>query len=283
MSEILNTLEIYFTYPFVTYALIVGVLVSLCSSLFGSTLVLKRFSFIGEGLSNVAFGAMAIATVVGFSNNMLIVLPITVAFAIILLKGGQNSKMSGDATIAMISVGSLALGYLFMSLFTKSANFAGDVCSIMFGSTSILTLSITEVWLSVILSIVVVITFVLLYNRIFAVTFDENFIQATGTNAKFYNLVLAVIIATIIVLAMKLVGSLLISALVIFPAMSSMRVFKSFRSVVISSAVFSVICSTLGILTSILGGTPVGPTIVAIDIVGFIAFYIIGVLKGGIN
>ncbi len=283
MGEIFNTLVLYLEYPFVRYALIVGVLISLCSSLFGATLVLKRFSFIGEGLSNVAFGAMAIATVVGFTNNMLVVLPITVGFAILLLKGGQNSKMSGDATIAMISVGSLALGYLFMSLFSKSANFSGDVCTIMFGSTSILTLKISEVWLSVVLSLVVVVAFVLLYNRIFAVTFDENFIEATGTSAKFYNLVLAVIIATIIVLAMKLVGSLLISALVIFPAMSSMRVFKSFRSVVISSAIFSVVCSTLGILISILGGTPVGSTIVAIDIVGFIIFYIIGVAKGGSN
>lgn len=281
MAEILNTLSFYMQYSFVKYALIVGVLISLCSSLFGATLVLKRFSFIGEGLSNVAFGAMAIATVAGLSNNMLIVLPITIFFAIILLKGGQNSKMSGDATIAMISVGSLALGYLFMSIFSSSANFSGDVCTIMFGSTSILTLSKIDVWMSVILSIVVVIAFILLYNRIFAITFDENFIQATGTNAKLYNLVLAVVIATIIVLAMKLVGSLLISALVIFPAMSAMRVFKSYKSVVICSAIFSVVCSTLGILISILGGTPVGSTIVAIDILGFIVFYITGMFTGG--
>lgn len=276
----LEKLAAYMEYPFVRYALIAGILIALCSSLLGVTLVLKRFSFIGDGLSHVAFGAMAIAAILHFSNNMLIILPITVAAAILLLAGGQNRKIKGDASVAMISVGSLAAGYMLMNLFSTSSNISGDVCSSLFGSTSILTLSVTDVWLCVILSIVVIAVFVLFYNKIFAVTFDENFARATGTNAGAYNFLIAVIIAVIIVLAMNLVGSLLISALVIFPALSAMRVFKNFKAVTVCSAVFSVICTALGILISILGGTPVGSTIVLIDIIGFVIFWIIGSFGG---
>ena len=225
-----ETLHMYFQYPFVRYALIVGVLIALCSSLLGVTLVLKRFSFIGDGLSHVAFGAMAIASVLNITNNMLFILPVTVICAILLLRAGQNTRIKGDAAIAMISVGALAIGYLLMNLFSTSPNISGDVCSTLFGSTSILTLTKGEVWLCAILSIVVAI-FILFYNKIFAVTFDENFAKATGTRANAYNLLIAVVIAVIIVLAMNLVGSLLISALVIFPALSAMRMFKSFRSV----------------------------------------------------
>lgn len=275
-----ETLHMYFQYPFVRYALIVGVLIALCSSLLGVTLVLKRFSFIGDGLSHVAFGAMAIASVLNITNNMLFILPVTVICAILLLRAGQNTRIKGDAAIAMISVGALAIGYLLMNLFSASPNISGDVCSTLFGSTSILTLTKGEVWLCAILSIVVVAIFILFYNKIFAVTFDENFAKATGTRANAYNLLIAVVIAVIIVLAMNLVGSLLISALVIFPALSAMILFKSFRSVTISAAVMSVISATAGILISILAGTPVGSTIVAVDIAVFLVSYGIGRITG---
>ena len=275
-----ETLRMYFQYPFVRYALIVGVLIALCSSLLGVTLVLKRFSFIGDGLSHVAFGAMAIASVLNITNNMLFILPVTVICAILLLRAGQNTRIKGDAAIAMISVGALAIGYLLMNLFSTSPNISGDVCSTLFGSTSILTLTKGEVWLCAILSVVVVAIFILFYNKIFAVTFDENFARATGTRANAYNLLIAVVIAVIIVLAMNLVGSLLISALVIFPALSAMRLFKSFRSVTISAAVLSVLSATAGILISILAGTPVGSTIVAVDSAVFLISYGIGRITG---
>lgn len=297
MLELISRLQENFAYPFVRYALIAGVLIALCSSLLGVTLVLKRFSFIGDGLSHVAFGAMAIAATfqtmvqsrLSFlepfaqfvsKNKLVFILPITVIAAIILLAGGQNRKIKGDAAIAMISVGSLAFGYIIMNMFSTSSNVSGDVCSTLFGSTSILTLSRLDVWLCVILSIVVIAIFVVFYNKIFAVTFDESFARATGTNASVYNLLIAVIIAVIIVLAMNLVGSLLISALVIFPALSAMRVFKNFKSVIICSAVFSVTIAALGILASILAGTPVGSTIVAFDVAGFFVFWLIGALGG---
>ncbi len=279
MTELISNLSMYFEHSFVRYALIAGVLIALCSSLLGVTLVLKRFSFIGDGLSHVAFGAMAIAAVLNFTNEMLLILPITVISAIVLLAGGKNRKIKGDAAIAMISVGALAIGYLLMNLFSSSTNISGDVCTTLFGSTSILTLSALDVWLCVILSVIVVAVFIIFYNKIFAVTFDEDFARATGTNAGAYNLLIAVIIAVIIVLAMNLVGSLLISALVIFPALSAMRVFKNFRAVTICSAAFSVFCAVTGILIAILCGTPVGSTIVGVDIAGFIIFYIIGVIK----
>ncbi|MBQ5985796.1 MAG: metal ABC transporter permease [Clostridia bacterium] len=277
MTEMLAKLGQYLSFPFVQYALIVGVLIALCSSLLGVTLVLKRFSFIGDGLSHVAFGAMAIAAVLRMNNEMPLVLLITVVAAVLLLRVGQNARIKGDAAIAMISVGALAVGYLLMNVFpTGSSNLSGDVCSTLFGSTSILTLTKAEVWLCIVLSVVVVAIFVLFYNKIFSVTFDENFAKAVGTRADLYNLLIAVVIAVIIVLAMNLVGSLLISALVIFPALSAMRVFKSFRSVTVCSAVLSVCCATLGILASIVFGTPVGSTIVVVDIVAFGGFTLLG-------
>ena len=276
----LDKLFEYIQLPFVQYALIVGVLIALCSSLLGVTLVLKRFSFIGDGLSHVAFGAMAIAAIAGVTNNMLIVMPITVLSAVLLLNTGQNAKIKGDAAVAMLSVGALALGYLLMNIFSTSSNLSGDVCSTLFGSTSILTLTKWEVVVCIILSIVVILLYLLLYNKIFSITFDEGFAQAIGIKAKLYNLMVAVIIAVIIVLAMNLVGSLLISALIIFPALSAMRVFRSFKAVVICSAVFSVICALTGIIISILFGTPVGSTIVAVDIFGFALFTITGKVKG---
>lgn len=269
MTELLDKFALYFQYPFVRYAMVVGVLIALCSSLLGVTLVLKRFSFIGDGLSHVAFGAMAIATAMSLTNKLLIVLPVTVICAILLLRTGQNAKIKGDAAIAMLSVGTLAIGYLIMNLFSKSSNLSADVCSTLFGSTSILTLNKTEVWICAVLSVLVIVVFLLFYHKIFAVTFDEDFSTATGVRAKIYNLILAVIIAVVIVLAMNLVGALLISALVIFPALSAMRVFKSFKSVIICSVVISVACAVIGILISIIAGTPVGSTVVAADIAGF--------------
>ena len=272
----LSKLAMYFSYPFVRNAMIVGVLIALCSSLFGVTLVLKRFSFIGDGLSHVAFGAIAIASVMNLSNRLLLVMPVTVICAVLLLRTGQNAKINGDAAVAMISVGALAVGYLLMNIFSTSTNLSGDVCSTLFGSTSILTLSKSDVWVCVIFSVIVVAAFVLFYNKIFAVTFDENFARAVGTQANLYNLLIAVITAVIIVLAMNLVGSLLISALVIFPALSAMRIFRSFFSVTVCSAVISVVCAVSGLLISILAGTPVGSTIVAADIAVFFIFAVIG-------
>ena len=269
----------HLNFPFVQRAFIVGILVALCSSLLGVTLVLKRFSFIGDGLSHVAFGAMSVAAVLNLTNNMYLVLPVTVVAAILLLRTGKNTKIQGDAAVAMISVASLALGYLIMNIFKPSNNLSGDVCTTLFGSYSILTLTPGEVWLCVGLSLAVIAAFFIFYNKIFAVTFDEAFAQAVGTHASVYNLVIAIIIAVIIVLAMNLVGSLLISALVIFPALSAMRVFKSFKSVTICSVIISVTCALAGLLISVPAGTPVGSTIVAADLLAFISFYIVGKVR----
>ena len=274
-------IALYWAYPFVRYALVVGVLIALCASLLGVTLVLKRFSFIGDGLSHVAFGAMAVAAVLGLHNDMPLILGITVVCAILLLRTGQHAKIKGDAAIAMISVGALAIGYLLMNLFSTSSNLSGDVCSTLFGSTSILTLTETEVGLCVALSALVLLTFILFYNKIFAVTFDENFAKAVGIKVKFYNLLIAVMIAVVIVLAMNLVGSLLISAPVIFPALSAMRVYQSFRTVTICAVLLSVCCAALGIFTAVLAGTPVGSTIVTVDMAAFLLFSIIGRLRLG--
>ncbi len=276
---LLQTLAQYFSYPFVWYALIVGVLIALCSALFGVVLVLKRFSFIGDGLSHVAFGALAIATVMNVTDNMLIVLPITVICAILLLKTGQNTKIKGDAAIGMLSAGALAVGYLVLSLFSGSGNVAGDVCSTLFGSFSIITLSSWEVILCIALSLIVITLFILFYNRIFAVTFDEDFARASGIRASLYNLLIAVVTAIIIVLAMNLVGSLLISALVIFPALSSMRVCRTFKRVVILSTIISVTCAIVGIISAIIFSTPVGPTIVVCDILAFLTCFVIGKIR----
>ena len=282
MMGIIDTLVLYFQFPFVRYAMTVGILIALCSSLLGVTLVLKRFSFIGTGLSHVAFGSTAVAAAASLTNNFLLVLPVTIVSAVLLLRSGQNAKIRGDAVLAMISAGSLAIGYLIMNIFSRSSNLAGDVCVTLFGSTSILTLSGTAVWICAVLSALVIAVFLLFYHKIFAITFDEEFAAATGINAKTYNLVLAVIIAVIIVLAINLVGALLVSALVVFPALSAMRVFKSFQAVTICSVIVSVVCAAVGILISILVGTPVGATIVAVDIAGFGIFSFIGIaLKRG--
>lgn len=292
--NVFETLALYLALPYVRYALIVGTLIALCSSLLGVTLVMKRMSFIGDGLSHVAFGAVAISSAVNaalkaseidisISGNMLIVLPITLVCAVLLLRVGQNSKIKGDAVVAMISVGALAVGYIVMNLFSPSSNVAGDVCSTLFGSTSIITLSASDVWLCVGLSLVVVVTFIVFYHRIFAVTFDESFAAATGLRAGAYNLLIAIIIGVVIVLAMNLIGSLLISALVVFPALSAMRLFGSFRSVIIASVIISVVCALLGILASILLATPVGATVVIFNVAAFLAFTLVSFVKGRVR
>lgn len=277
-AAMLDKLSHSFQYLFVWYALAVGALIALCSSLLGVTLVLKRFSFIGDGLSHVAFGALAIAAAVKLTDNFILILPVTIISAVLLLRTGQKTRIKGDASVAMISVGSLAVGYLIMTACVKKSNLAGDVCTTLFGTTSILTLTKTQVWLCATLSFAVIVVFVLFYNKIFAVTFDEDFSTATGVNAKIYNLIFAVVIAVVIVVAMNLVGALLISALVIFPALSVMRVFRSFKAVTVSSVIVSVAFAVLGILISIVTGFPVGSTIVAVNIVGFFAFSLVGAI-----
>ena len=280
MTDLLHMLGEYLKYPFVQYAFITGVLIALCSSVLGVTLVLKRYSFMGDGLSHVAFGAMAVAAVLSVTDEMLIVLPVTVLTAVFLLKNGQNARMRGDAALAMVSVGAMALGYLLLNLFSPSSNVSGDVCSSLFGSTSILTLSGSDVAVCAVMSLLVLAVVVLFYHKIFAITFDETFARATGVNTGAYNLIIAVVTAVIIVLAMNLVGALLTSALIIFPALSAMRVFRSFRGVMICSAAVSVCCAALGILISIAASTPVGATIVLVDLVCFLGFAAVGRVMG---
>lgn len=274
--SVFETLAFYFTFPFVRYALIVGIFISLSTALLGVPLVLKRFSFIGDGLSHVAFCAMAISAVMDLYSDMIVIVPVTVISAVVILRAGQNTRIRGDAAIAMLSVSAMAIGYLIMNIFTVSGNVSGDVCSTLFGSVAILTLSKSDVWLCIAMSLLVIAVYVIFYNKLFAVTFDENFAEATGVRSDFYNTMIAVITAIIIVLAMKLVGTLLISALVIFPALSAMRLFKSFRSVIVFSAVLSVLCSSVGIIASILISTPVGSTIVVVDLAAFAICWILG-------
>ena len=279
MPEMLETLKVFLSYPFAIYALICTALVSLCASLLGTTLVLKRFSFIGDGLSHVAFGALAIATVLRIAEELYIVLPVTVLCAILILRLGQSAKVKGDAAIAMLSVTALSAGYLLLNKFPAGSNIAGDVCTALFGSTNLVVLKGSDVIISVVMCLLTVLFFIVFYNRIFSVTFDENFASATGTNTKFINTATAVIIAIVIVLAMKLVGSLLISALVVFPALSSMRVCKSFKGVTVCSTAIAVSTSVTGILLSVVVDTPVGATIVALQAIVFAAFFIAGKIR----
>lgn len=275
-------LQMYLSYPFVRYAMIAGVLISLCAGLLGVTLVLKRYSMIGDGLSHVAFGAMAVAAVMGFAP-MAVALPVTVGAAVLLLVANEKGLIKGDAAIAMLSAGSLAVGYLLLNVFPNANNgsLSGDVCSSLFGSTSMMTLSVSDVWLCVILCAVVLGFFVLAYHRIFAVTFDPRFATATGLHTGVYNFIIAAVSGVVIVLAMKLVGALLISALIIFPALSAMRLFRSFKSVMLCSAVISVVGSVTGLLLSLLYSTPTGATVVVVHIVIFSVFSLLRTLVRG--
>ena len=278
--NMLEQLQLYFSYDFVRYAFIAGVLISLCAGLVGVVLVLKRYAMIGDGLSHVAFGAMAIAAVLGFAP-MTVALPVTVAVAILLLLAGEKQLIKGDSAIAMLSAGSLAVGYLLLNLFPSSdtGSLSGDVCASLFGSTSMMTLSNTDVWLCVGLSVAVIGFFVIFYHKIFAVTFDEGFATSSGVRVRAYNFLIAAISGVVIVLAMKLVGALLISSLIIFPALSAMRVFRSFRSVVICSAVISVVGSLTGLLAALLLSTPTGASVAVVHIIIFMAFTVVGKLR----
>lgn len=278
MEKLLTYLE----YSFVRNALIVGVLIALCSSLLGVTLVLKRFSYIGDGLSHAAFGAMAVSAILGITSNTVLVLPVTIICAVLLLKMGENSKISGDAAVAVVSVGALAIGYFLMSVYSTSSNLSGDVCTTLFGAASILTLREEEVIICIVLSILVIGFFIVFYNKIFAITYDESFARAIGTKVDFYKLIISIVIAVIIVLAMNLVGALLISALIIFPALSAMRLFHSFRAVTIGSSVISVVCAFAGMIASIIAGTPVGSTIVIVNIGVLLLCMFISKIKGGV-
>lgn len=269
MTGLFETIKLYFSFSFVTYAFIAGIMIAIVSSLLGVTLVLKRFSYIGDGLSHTAFGAMALASVLKISHSTIFVLPVTVLFAILILCAKENSKIKGDASVAMISTGALAIGYFLMNIFSPPANLSGDVCSTLFGSTLILTLTKTDTIFSVIIAAIVIILFLYFYNRIFGMTFDEDFAHTCGINTKIVNIIFSSVVAAVIVLAMNLVGTLLISALIIFPSVSSMMIFKSFKRVTIYSCVFSVTGTVIGLFVSVISGTPVGATIVVIDIVIF--------------
>ena len=274
----LDKLITYLSYPFVRYAFAVGIMVAFCAALLGVILVLKRFSFLGDGLSHFAFGVAAFAAVIGLTDNMMLVMPVTIVCAVLLLGAGKSKAIKADASLAVVSVSSLAIGYLLMNVFSASPNISGDVCSSLFGSEAILTLDKQDVIRCAVISVIVIAVFIVFYNRIFSVTFDESFATATGTSARVYNTVVALISAMVIVIAMELVGSLLISALIVFPALSAMRIFTSFKAVVICSAGVSVVAAIMGFAFSILFSTPAGATIVAADIVLFLIFSIIGKL-----
>ena len=258
------------SYPFMMRAIVVGVLVALCSSLLGVSLVLKRYSMIGDGLSHVGFGALAIATATNWAP-LTVSIPLVLAAAFFLLRLSEDSRIKGDSAIALISTGSLAIGVTVISM-TSGMNI--DVYNYMFGS--ILAINSTDVILSVILSSVVLVLYLFFYSRIFAVTFDESFAKATGINAGMYNMLIALLTAVTIVLGMRLVGALLISSLIVFPAITSMRLFKSFRSVVISSAVISVVTFLTGIMASYIYATPAGASVVTFNIILFFVFSFTG-------
>lgn len=258
------------SYPFMMRAIVVGVLVALCSSLLGVSLVLKRYSMIGDGLSHVGFGALAIATATNWAP-LTVSIPLVLAAAFFLLRLSEDSRIKGDSAIALISTGSLAIGVMVISM-TSGMNI--DVYNYMFGS--ILAINSTDVILSVTLSSVVLVLYLFFYSRIFAVTFDESFAKATGINAGMYNMLIALLTAVTIVLGMRLVGALLISSLIVFPAITSMRLFKSFRSVVISSAVISVVTFLTGIMASYIYATPAGASVVTFNIILFFVFSFTG-------
>lgn len=276
MTSFISTLQIYFSSPIVIKAFIVGIFISAAASLLGVTLVLKRFSFIGDGLSHTAFGAMAIATVLKLSTPNFFVMPVTIFCAIILLRMNNSKKVKGDASLAVISVTSMALGYFLMNVFKTNANVAGDVCTTLFGSTAILTLKTSDVWLCIGTSVFVILFYIFYYHNIFAVTFDEDFARSSGINVNLYNTMIAVISAIVIVLAMNLVGSLLITALIVFPALSAMKVCNSFKKVIITAGIFAAVTAALGMLISIIFSTPVGATIVLVEVIFYIIFCISG-------
>ena len=269
-GKMIDLLSEIFSYTFITRAMIVGTLVSLCASLLGVSLVLKRFSMIGDGLSHVGFGALAVAAAMNWAP-MWFAIPVCVIAAFLLLRLSESARIKGDAAIAMVSSGALATGVMVIS---RSTGMSTDVYNYMFGS--ILSLSADDAILSGVLSVCVLVLFILFYPRIFAITFDETFSQATGTRAGLYNSALAVLTAVTVVIGMRMMGAMLISSLIIFPALTSMRVCRRFKSVTVCAAVVSVACFLVGMLVSIVLETPSGASIVCTDIVAFVAFSIIG-------
>ena len=270
MSELLGSL---FSYPFIQRALIAGTLVALCSALLGVSLVLKRYSMIGDGLSHVGFGAMAVALALG-AAPLAVALPVVVLAAFLLLRLSRGSRLVGDSAIALVSSGALAIGVTATSL---SSGSNVDVMNYLFGS--ILTMTAGDVRLAVLLSLAVLLLFVLLYHRIFAVTFDETFARATGIRANLYNLVLALLTAVTIVIGMRLMGTLLISSLIIFPALSAMRVCRSFLGVTVAAALLSVVCFWIGVVASFLLSTPTGASVVLVDLAAFLLLSLCGLLR----
>lgn len=270
----LDLLQEIFSYPFMVRAFVVGTLVTLCASLLGVSLVLKRYSMIGDGLSHVGFGALAIATALN-AAPLAVSIPIVVVAAFLLLRISESSKIKGDAAIALISTGSLAVGIMIVSMTTGMNT---DVCNYLFGS--ILGMSKSDVHLSIGLCIVVLVLFILFYQRIFAVTFDETFARATGTNAGLYNMLIALLTALVIVLGMRMMGSLLISSLIVFPSLTSMRLCKSFKAVIFNSAIISIVCLWVGLVISYVYATPTGASIVICNIGIFLIYWLIQLAKG---
>ncbi len=266
----MSTIIEIFSYPFMVRAIIVGSLVSLCAALLGVSLVLKRYSMIGDGLSHVGFGALSVAAAMNVAP-LKIAIPVVIIAAFFLLRISSNSKIQGDAAIALISSSSIAAGVIVTSM-TSGLN--ADVYSYMFGS--ILAMGKSDVFMSIVLSVIVLLIYVLFYNKIFSITFDQNFSKATGIKTDFYNTLISILTAVTIVVGMRIMGTMLISSLVIFPTLTSMRLFKSFKSVVISSAIISIICFTIGIIVSYIMNFPAGASIVAVNLVAFIVFVIIG-------
>ena len=276
----LDRLIFYFVnYPTVRYAALALILISVCSALLGVTLVLRRFSMIGDGLSHVTFGAASVATVMGLTTPIYIALPITVVAAVLLLRMPRSSRIGGDAAVACVSAGSLAFGYLILNIFPTPDGFSGDACANLFGQ-GILAISLFDVLVCLGLSVVLLVSFFLFYNRIFAVTFDPDFASATGVRTSLFNTLIAIITGVVTVVAMELVGALLVAALIIFPALSAMRLFKSFSAVMVFAAILSVLCSATGLAVSLLLSTPVGSTVVCVDIVAFVGCYVVSRVKG---
>lgn len=273
-SAMIEMIATMFSYHFMQRALIVGILVSLCAALLGVSLVLKRYSMIGDGLSHVGFGSLAIATAMGLSP-MIVTIPVVVIAAFLLLRLSTRGKLKGDAAIAMISTGALAVGVIVLSL---STGMTSDVNNYLFGS--VLAMSSSDVTLSVVLAAIVLVLFVLFYRKIFAVTFDETFARAVGERTEWYNMLIAILTAVTIVLGMRVMGSMLISSLIIFPALTAMRVCRSFRSVTTCAAVVSVVCFFIGLCCSYVLGTPTGASVVAVNILAFVAFWLLGRLRG---
>ena len=270
----MSTIIEIFSYPFMVRAIIVGSLVSLCAALLGVSLVLKRYSMIGDGLSHVGFGALSVAAAMNVAP-LKIAIPVVIIAAFFLLRISSNSKIQGDAAIALISSSSIAAGVIVTSM-TSGLN--ADVYSYMFGS--ILAMGKSDVFMSIVLSVIVLLIYVLFYNKIFSITFDQNFSKATGIKTDFYNTLISILTAVTIVVGMRIMGTMLISSLVIFPTLTSMRLFKSFKSVVISSAIISIICFTIGIIVSYIMNFPAGASRVAVNLVAFIVFVIIGKIRG---